>query len=97
MIVDLPAICASYRASRRASRPEADRLAGVLSVLARGRTGVTLEREWRLTLALALKHLPPGACVVARDSNSREWYLGPAEQAAARLIQPERQPSDSAP
>lgn len=56
-------------------------LAGVLSVLAQGRATVALEREWRLTAALAMKQLPAGMCLLARNSDGREWYIGPAGEA----------------
>jgi len=87
MIVDLPAAYVGLKkASARASRRDSASLPGVLSVLAEGRTRVALEREWRLTMALALRELPSGTCLVARDATGREWYIGPAGQAAAQML-----------
>jgi len=87
VIVNLPAAYVGYKkASAQASRQDGTGLLGVLSVLAEGRTRVTLEREWRLTMALALKQLPSGACLMARDASGREWYIGPADQAISHKL-----------
>jgi hypothetical protein len=59
---------------------------GVLSVLARGRTEVAIERERRATLALVLGCLPAGWCVIDRDPCGRERFIGPVAAAPARSV-----------
>jgi hypothetical protein len=78
--VDLPA---AYVGVRRASAHARQRreagLPTALSVLIEGRTKITLEREWRLTLALALRQqLPRGACLAVTGTDGRGCYIGPA-------------------
>lgn len=76
MVVDLPAAYVGLRqASARAARNDATRVPG--------RNKVALESEWRVTMAVALRQLPPGACLTVRDSDGREWYVGPAAQPRA--------------
>jgi hypothetical protein len=53
-------------------------ISGVLHVLATGRANSAQEREWRITMALALRQLPPGMCVTGRDASGRDWFIGPA-------------------
>jgi hypothetical protein len=81
VVVDLPAAYIGLKqASARAGRSDGTQMPGVLRALVDGRTKVTMEREWRLTMALALKQLPAGSCLTVRDSDGREWYVGPADQ-----------------
>jgi hypothetical protein len=82
VIVDLPvAYDGLGQASARVARNDGTSVPGVLQALVNGRTKVALEREWRLTMAVALRQLPSGACLTVRDSDGREWYVGPAAQA----------------
>jgi hypothetical protein len=53
-------------------------ISGILNTLAIGRVNSGQEREWRITVALVLRQLPPGMCVVGRDASGREWFIGPA-------------------
>jgi hypothetical protein len=89
MVVDLPAAYIGIKqVSARAARRDGTYVPGVLSALVDGRTKVSLEREWRLTMAVALKQLPSGACLTVRDIHGREWYVGPAaEVGAARFTE----------
>ncbi len=86
MVADLPATYVGITRAARAFRRESRDVQSVLSVLAEGRTKVALEREWRLTVALALKQLPAGVCVLARDPSGCEWYIGPADQAVVHQM-----------
>ncbi len=58
-------------------------ISGTLNTLAEGRARAALEREWRITMALALRRLPRGMCVAGRDAPGREWFIGPAVTAKA--------------
>lgn len=82
MVLDLPAAYVGCKAAR-AARRDMTSMAGVLSAAVECRAKVALEREQRLTVALALKQLPAGACLVIRDMNGRKLYLGPADQPIA--------------
>lgn len=80
MVLDLPAAYVGYKAgAARAARRDMTSMAGVLSALVECRAKVALEREQRLTVALALKQLPAGSCLAIRDMNGRKLYLGPVE------------------
>jgi hypothetical protein len=81
MVIDLPAAYVGLKkASAHAGRQDRTALPRVLTVLAEGHVKVNIEREQRLTLATALKHMPSGTCLVIRDDSGREWYIGPAGQ-----------------
>ena len=41
---------------------------------------------WRVALALALNALPAGSSLVITDASGRDWYIAPANQAAARTL-----------
>ena len=87
MVIDLPAAYVGVKkASAHASRRDSSGLAGVLSAVAEGHTKVALEREWRLTMALALRQLPSGLCLVVREANGRGWYIGPADPAITHKL-----------
>jgi hypothetical protein len=63
VVVDLPAAYADIRAaSAHTSWQDCKGLSGVLARIVDGRTKVALERESRLSLALALKVLPTDVC-----------------------------------
>lgn len=53
----------------------------VLSELVEGRVEVTLVRERRLTIALAVRQIQPGMCLISRDGQGRGLYIGPFEDA----------------
>jgi len=53
-------------------------ISGILNTVVEGRVKAALEREWRITMALALRQLPRGMCIVGRDESGREWFIGPA-------------------
>lgn len=97
MVPDLPTIYAGFVASAGARRRSTRGLIALLAELAWGRMRITLKRERRLTFAFALKQLPPGTCLVARESRNRGWYVDSADQAAGQLAQQGRQPSDQTP
>jgi hypothetical protein len=84
VIVDLPVAYAPVkRSSARASRP------GVTSprdVPVLGLATVTANREWRLTLALALNQMPSGSSLLVRDASGRDWHIAPAGQAAVQSL-----------
>ncbi len=83
MVVDLTAARVGLRpASGRAARDDGPRVPGVLA-LVDGRSGMALKRGWRVAMAAALGQLPSGACLTIRDSDGREWYVGPAAPAKA--------------
>ena len=87
MVIDLPAAYAGIsQLSARPARNDGTRVPGVLSALVDGRTKVALEREWRRTMAVALRELPSGASLMVRDSDGREWYVGPAAQDRAASL-----------
>jgi hypothetical protein len=73
---------AAYMGAVASSALDRDRgkpgISGVLNTLATGYANSQHEREWRITMALALRQLPPGMCVVGRDTSGREWFIGPA-------------------
>jgi len=82
VVVDLPVAYGGVsQISARVARDHGTSGAGVLKALVNGRTKVALEREWRLTMAVALRELPSGTCLTVRDSDGREWYVGPAAEA----------------
>lgn len=81
MVIDLPAAYVGLRsASAHPARRDGTGLSGVLSELVQGRTKATLAREWRLTMAIAFRQLPPGMCLLAREGSGQELYIGPADQ-----------------
>lgn len=87
MVVDLPvAHVGTGPGSAHAARQDGMGLLSVVPVMAEGHINVAREREWRLTIALALEQLPSGACLVVRDASGREWSIGPAGQAVARSL-----------
>jgi hypothetical protein len=62
-------------------------LPGVLRQLVEGRIDVALVRERRLTIALAIRQLHPGTCLISREGNGRGLYIGPAENAAIEFLE----------
>lgn len=88
VVVDLPAAYVGYKAVKACrSSEDAGRVAGALAVLIEGHTQVALERERRLTIALVLKQLPSGSCLLVRDTSGRKWYIGPADRAVTRELE----------
>ena len=84
MVVDFEAARAALRpASARAPRDDGAGVRGALPVLAGDQARTGLGQGWRLTMAAALGQLPAGACLTVRDSDGREWYVGPAAQVKA--------------
>lgn len=79
MVVDLPVIQAGgkqvpghFQQCRTGHAP--------VTMLAERRVKAASVVEWRLDLALALKQLPSGSCLVVRDASGREWSISPASQ-----------------
>jgi hypothetical protein len=87
LVLELPAAYVGRR-QLPASTPRGSRgtTTGILTTLIEGRTRIALEREWRLTAALVLRQLAPGACVRRSDASGGEWYIGPASPDRARLL-----------
>lgn len=74
MVVNLPAA--------RTARPARDNSAcvpGTLLTLVADR----VRGGWPLSMAAALGQLPSGACLTIRDTDGREWYVGPATRVNA--------------
>jgi hypothetical protein len=78
MAVNLPAA-----RTARPARDNSARAPGTLLRLVAGRGGAVPEPGWRLAMAAALGQLPSGACLTVRDTDGREWCIGPAARATA--------------
>jgi hypothetical protein len=63
----------------RAAQREREGMSRVLSDLVEGRVEVILVRERRLTIALAVRQIQPGMCLISRDGKGRGLYIGPSE------------------
>ena len=86
MIVDLPVAYAPVkRSSAHASRQGIAGPRGV-PVLGRGHATAASNRDWRLTLALALSQMPSGSSLVVRDASGRDWHIAPAAPAAIQSL-----------
>jgi hypothetical protein len=66
---------------------EPEGLSGVLRELVQGRVEVSLVRERRLTVALAIRQLQPGMCLISREGDGRGLYIGPLENAVIELLE----------
>lgn len=88
MIQTLPALYVGHlQSTARAAFRGRDGLSGVLSELAEGRIDVALVRERRLTIALAIRQLHPGMCLISREGNGRGLYIGPPGNAAIEILE----------
>jgi hypothetical protein len=75
----LPAACmGTMTGTVLARRPGKSGISEIFRTMAESHGKAVLEREWRITLALTLRQLPAGMCVVGRDAPGREWFIGPA-------------------
>jgi hypothetical protein len=73
------------RASADASHQDDTGLQVVRSP-AGGHAKATTVPGWRLALALALNRMSSGSSLVITDASGRDWYIAPANQAAARSL-----------
>jgi hypothetical protein len=88
MITNLPvAHLDSLGSVARTARRERHGISSVLRELVEGRIDVALVRERRLTIALAIRQIHPGVCLIAREGNGRGLYIGPPENAAIKLLE----------
>ena len=62
-------------------------LSSVLKELVEGRIDVALVRERRLTIALAIRQLHPGVCLISREGHGRGLYIGPPENAPIEFLE----------
>jgi hypothetical protein len=88
MIPNLPvAYVGHLESTARAAFREREGLSGVLRELVKGRVDVALVRERRLTIALAIRQIHPGMCLISREGNGRGLYIGPPENAVIELLE----------
>lgn len=80
MVVDLSVIHASGKQVPGHASQQCRAGHAPVTMLSKRRVKVPPAVEWRLDLALALKQLPSGSCLVMRDASGREWSISPASQ-----------------
>lgn len=88
MILNLPVAHAGHlESTARAAFREREGMSGVLRELVEGRIDLALVRERRLTIALTIRQIHPGMCLISRDGNGRGLYIGPPENAVTELLE----------
>jgi hypothetical protein len=80
VVVDLPVIQARRKQVPGHASQQCRTGHAPVTMLAERRAKAASAIEWRLDLALALKQLPSGSCLVVRDASGREWSISPASQ-----------------